>query len=101
MFDASVSPYRELTVNDLPWCLSLGHRRYGNYDPGGALSFLAAIFRSPDALCIRTANAFLIASHVVGPPWRPDEPECHVMVLCAEVGAHWEAARLLRRSVAW
>jgi hypothetical protein len=99
MFDG-VPPYRTLVLDDLPWCLSLGHRRYGSYDPGGALSFLAAAFRAPLMLCIRTDNAFLVASSVTA-PWRPKEPECHVMVLCAEQGAHWEAARLLRRSVAW
>src|SRR5262249_24364993 len=100
MFDAKVSPYRDLTVDDLPWCLSLGHRRYpATYDPGGALSFLAIVIRNPSALTIRSADAFMVAHYVHGPAWRPNEPECHVMLLCADMGAHWQAAKLLRRSV--
>jgi len=101
MHDLHPVAYRDLTFDDMPWVLSLAHKRYPTFDPGGALRFLAIVIPAPQALTIRSEGAFLIASHVAAPPWYPDQPECHVMALCAEAGAHWEAARLMRRSVAW
>lgn len=102
MDGASYLPVRCRTMvhDDIPWILSLAHERYGEFDPGGALTFLLQALRSPITLMLRTESAFLIANHVA-PPWWPKRRECHVMFLCAGEGAHWQAVGLLRESVAW
>lgn len=92
---------RPCTVEDLPWILSLAHRRYTKTpDPGTSLTWLAGIIKSPTALAMRSLNAFCVTiMHV--PPWWPDEPEAHVAVLVAAKGHHWDTVRLLRESLAW
>jgi len=85
---------------DLAWVMSMGYRHYGPYDPGTTLEFLVRYFNSQDTLKLRTNDAFLLAVQV-RPAWRPTEAECHVSALCAEHGAHWQAMKLLRYSVAW
>lgn len=79
--------------------MSLAFKRYGPYDPGKVLVYLLNAIANEQAICIRTTNAFLIASRFVPTWWL--HWECHVVFLCAESGAHWEAVRLLRRSVEW
>lgn len=93
------SDVRHLTVADLPWMMSLAYSRYGPYDPGRALTYLLNVLQDQFALCIRSAESFLIASRVV-PLWGTP-PECHIVFLCAAPGAHWQAITLLRQSVAW
>lgn len=102
MHDLLRPTYRKVTVDDLPWMLTLAHERYGAFDPGGALTFLLQALNSPVTLmlCAPKCDAFLIAAHVT-PPWYPDRRECHVMVLCAKPGAHWQAIKLLRGSLEW
>lgn len=92
---------RACTVNDLPWILSLAHRRYTRKpDPGTTLAWLARVFEAPDGLAIRTEQAFLAAVlHI--PPWWPDDRECHIQALVAAPGYHWDAVRLLRASIEW
>ena len=93
---------RPCTADDLPWILSLAHRRYTNTpDPGTSLAWLAKVILSPQwALAIRSEGAFL-AALLEAPPWWPNERECHVAVLVADKGCHWQAVRLLRDSIAW
>lgn len=80
--------------------LSLGWRRYGDYDPGAAMSWLMGMLQEPRGFMLRTDGAFIIGGIIVA-PWHPTRLECHVLVICAEPGAHWQAVKLLRRSVAW
>jgi len=102
MFDTAqgTREVRRVAVDDLPWAMSLGYRRYGAYDPGKTLLYLAEVLSAPQALFIRTDDAFLLAA-IITPVWRSDGPECNVLALCSEPGAHWQAIRLLRRSVGW
>jgi len=102
MHDLLRPAYRKVVADDIPWMLSLAHERYGAFDPGGALSFLLQALNSPLTLLLRSCarDAFLIAATVT-PPWYPTATECHVMVLCAKPGAHWQAIKLLRGSVEW
>lgn len=91
-----------IVAGDIPWILSLASERYRQFDPGGALTFLIQALQSQTTLMIRTEqkSAFLIAS-TVSAPWYPKELDCHVMGFCAKPGAHWQALKLLRESVAW
>lgn len=91
-----------ITADDIPWILSLGYERYGPYDPGGVLLMLLQGLRSEATLMIRSEpkNAVLVANYVT-PPWYPNRRECHVMFLVSKSGAHWQAMKLLRESVAW
>jgi hypothetical protein len=91
---------RALTVDDVPWLMSLAYKRYGPYEPGKILVYLLETLRNRDALCLRTGRAFMIAGLIM-PIWRTENPECNIIALCAEEGAHWEAVKLLRRSVDW
>ena len=90
-----------MTPEDVPWALSLAHRRYSQgYDPGGGLlAFLDAI-KSPRQLALRSDNGFL-GAQIAWPPWRPQQRDCMVVVLCTEEGHHWEAVQMLRYSVVW
>jgi hypothetical protein len=81
--------------------LSLAHRRYRNRpDPGALLAWLIQRLADPNALVVRSESAWCVAV-CTAPPWYPDQPECHVTVLVGEVGAQWQAARLLRETVGW
>ena len=80
--------------------LSLAHERYRSFDPGRTLAWLAGMLQNPNALVIRTASAFAIAT-VLTPAWHPKEPECHVLFLCAAEGKHWQAVTLVRETVRW
>lgn len=94
---------RKLTIDDIPWVLSLAHERYAGWDPGGALTFLVQALNAREnmlLLCGTGRDAFLVATRVA-PPWYPKRWECQVMVVCAKPGAHWQAMKLLRCSVAW
>lgn len=92
---------RPITVDDLPWVLSLGSRRYKDGDPGGALVALSQAMRSPTALAIRSDYGFLVANiNIVG--WYPQKRNCYVLAVCVEEGHHsWDAIKLLRASVEW
>jgi hypothetical protein len=80
--------------------LSLSSERYRHFDPGRTLLWLMATVQSPTALCLRTDRAFLI-QNIITPAWHPREPEAHVLFLCAEPKAHWDAMRLVKESVRW
>lgn len=99
---APESPSWAISFDDLPWVLSLAHRRYTHTpDPGTTLAWLARIIQSPDvASAIRSDGAFCVATLNV-PPWWPDERECHVSVLVADKGCHWQAISLLRETIQW
>jgi len=103
MPDSLPPEYRELRpirVNDLSWMLSLAYKRYGPYDPGKILAYLADALASPKGFCWRSDRAFIIASLMV-PVWRAEQPDCHIVALCAEAGGHWQAIKLLRASMTW
>ena len=90
---------RAITVDDLPWVMSLWHHRYSKtYDPGAALIILTQAMRS--ALAIRADNAFLVA-HTTTAMTHPGQRVCHVLAVCAEEGHHWQAIKLLRASLDW
>lgn len=92
---------RRVVLNDLPWLLSVAYQRYGAYDPGPILTRLAEMMQRPDWLVMRSAHAFAISNLFV-PAWRTQaEPECNVVILCAEPGGVWDAVRVLRESVRW
>ena len=91
---------RTCTIDDIPWILSLAHRRYRPFDPGRALTWLANAVTNPTMLAIREEHAFCISS-IGGYFWFPKEPEAYVVLLCAEANKHWEAIKLLRHSVEW
>lgn len=91
---------RRCTIDDLPWILSLGYHRYGPYDPGPVVLRIAQIIASPDTYIMRTDHALCIAT-LDSPVWRVKAIECHVMILAAYEGYHWEAVKLLKGSVQW
>ena len=91
---------RRIGFDDVPWTLSLAHKRYRSFDPGLTLTWLIAIIRSPTALAIRSDHAFVIVT-ITTSAWWPDEPECHTMFVCAAAGHHWETVKLLRQSISW
>lgn len=101
MFDAAESRCRKCTVDDLPWILSLAHRRYTKTpDPGTSLSWLVRCLQTPLALVIRSEGAFCTAI-IETQAWWPGEPECHIAVLVADKGHHWEAITLLKTTISW
>ena len=80
--------------------MDLGQQRYGDYAPGATLKWLLGMLNEPRGLMIRTKKAFLIGG-IITAPWRPKHAEFHMLVICAEPGAHWQAMKLLRFSVGW
>lgn len=98
--DHITTDYRTITFDDIPWVLSLAYERYRPFDPGTTLTWLVQILRRPEALAIRSDNAFLIANIVTG-VWQPKERDCHVIFCCAADKHHWEAVRLVKQSVTW
>lgn len=91
---------RPITADDVPWGMSLAHRRYESFDPGGALIVLGTALRSSTALAIRSDHGFVIAN-IVAPAWFPRKRDAHILWLCVEEGHHWEAVKLLRASICW
>jgi hypothetical protein len=92
---------RPCVASDLPWVLSLCHRRYTEPpDPGRLLAWVANTMQSLDAYVIRNEVAFCVAlcQHS---PWYPDRRECDVTILVAEKGGHWQAIKLLRATIVW
>lgn len=92
-----------LTENDLQWLISLGKKRYGvEYDYLTVEGwFRNIVLKNPTMfLAIRTASAYQIGL-VSLLPWLPSMLEYHVVFICADDGAMWEAAKLLRSSVEW
>ena len=90
---------RACTADDLPWMMSLGYEKYGPYDPGRTLVHLIECLRSERTLMLRTDDAFLIATRI-SPVWGGRD-QCHLMLLCAKDGGHWQSIGLLRESIAW
>lgn len=91
---------RAVVVDDIPWGLSLVHRRYGEFDPGGGLIAIGQAMKSQNALAIRSDHGFLVAN-IVAPGWWPKRRTCQILWLCVEEGYHWEAVKLLRASICW
>jgi hypothetical protein len=94
---------RLIRDSDIPWVLDLGVKRYPlQYDRIGAEGWLRNCVLPTPLLFYpaRTQNAFTISMlNIV--PWLPNDIECNVVAMCADDGAMWEVARLLRASVAW
>ena len=92
-----------LSENDVQWLIFLGKKRYGERFDYLTVEawFRNVVLKSPLMFYpIRTANAFLI-SMLSCVPWTPNEFECNLVFVCADDGAMWEAAKLLRASIAW
>ena len=86
---------------DVPWALSLAHKRYkAGYDPGGGLLAFMAAIQLPSQLALRNDHGFL-GAQILFPPWRPQQRDCMVVVICTEEGHHWEAVQMLRYSLVW
>lgn len=90
----------KVAMEDLPWLLSLASKRYRHFDPGSTLVWLVNTIRNEHMQIIRTTDAFCISTIQI-PAWHPEEPECHVIFICAAAGAHWQAMSLLREAVRW
>ena len=89
--------------SDLPWLSALCKRRYSNkYDAYTTERwFIQKVLREPLLFySVRSDDAFLIAilSYM---PWLPADLEVNVIFVCAEPGAVWQAAELLRHSIDW
>ena len=94
---------RVLTESDTEWMLALSKRRYDNrYDFQAAeLWYRNLVLKAPMVYWpVRTENAFLIGMCSTV-PWRPQEVETNVVMLCADEGALWEAITLCRASLEW
>lgn len=91
---------RAITADDVPWGMSLAHRRYESFDPGGALIAIGQAMSLKTALAIRSDHGFLVAN-ITRYGWWPDRRNCHVLWLCVEEGHPWDACKLLRASVEW
>ena len=92
-----------LSENDLQWLIFLGKKRYGvEYDYLTVEGwFRNVVLKNPTMfLPIRLANSFQIGL-VSLLPWTPAKLEYHVVFVCADEGAMWEAAKLLRTSIEW
>lgn len=92
-----------MTADDLPWINELCKRRYPQvYTQHETDSwYLNSVLRSPmNFFPARTADAFCI-SMLSAKPWIAGGLECHVVFICADDGALWQAMRLLRSSIAW
>ena len=92
-----------LSENDIQWLISLGKKRYGEgFDYLTCEGwFRNIVLKSPLMFHpVRLANSFLI-SMLSCNPWAPSEFECNVVLVCADEGCMWEAAKLLRSSIEW
>ena len=93
---------RIVTAADIPWIMDVGRRRYPHsYDESTMWGWIAnEVLRHPHVyLALRTDDAFLLA-RIQGLPWIIG-PVVEVLFVCAEEGAVWQAARLLRASKRW
>lgn len=94
---------RPLTLEDVPWLLDIGVRRYpNNYDPESTGRWIRNAVLPNTALynAWRTNDAFLIALLSIS-PWLPNDIECHVVVTSADFGCIWQTIPLLRASIEW
>lgn len=92
-----------LTENDLQWLIFLGKKRYGvDYDYLSVEGwFRNIVLKNPMMfLATRLTNSFQIGL-VSLLPWVPSKLEYHVVFICSDDGAMWEAAKLLRQSIDW
>jgi hypothetical protein len=92
-----------MTESDLPWLEYLCVKKYSSrFDPTSTEGWYRNIVLKNPLLFYpaRTQNAFCI-SLISLVPWLPNDLECSVIMICAEDGAMWDAARLLRASIAW
>lgn len=83
--------------------VALAKRRYDEaYDFIGAeMWFRNIVLKSPMVyLPIRSQDAFAIGM-LSTVPWRPQEVECNVVMVCADFGALWQAVTLMRATLEW
>jgi hypothetical protein len=83
--------------------LEVARRRYDpRYDFIGAeMWFRNIVLKQPMVfLPIRSQDAFAIGM-LSTVPWRPQEVECNVAMVCADFGALWQAVTLMRVTLAW
>jgi hypothetical protein len=92
-----------MTESDVSWLHMLFAKRYASqYDATTSENwFKNYVLKSPILFYpARTQNAFCI-SLLSLVPWAPNQIECNVVAVCADDGAMWETARLLRASIDW
>jgi len=93
---------REITVEDLPWGLTLALKRYtgGDFDLFGGLGAVLQAIKLDTALAVRNEHGFLIGN-ITTTMWTPKRRTLHLLMLCVEEGHHWSAIELLRGSIEW
>jgi hypothetical protein len=93
-----------MTEGDLDWMHQLFNKRYPppRYDAITTEAWYRNVILKTPLMFYpcRLANSFSV-SMMTCVPWFPTEFETHVICVCAEDGAHWEAVKLLRASIAW
>lgn len=94
---------RLLSEDDLPWLIQVSRKRYAaKFDEEATIGWFRNICLKAPLLFhpIRTDHSFCITMLTVM-PWLPTEWEAHVIFICADHHAGWEALKLLRASVDW
>lgn len=92
-----------LSESDLPWLHFLFRKKYDSrFDPMTTEGWFRNIVLKNPAMFypVRLANSFMIAM-LSTLPWLPSDFDCNIICVCADDGALWEAAKLLRASVTW
>lgn len=90
-----------ITSTDIPWMLDLAVRRYPEFDQASTVAWMKTMLAMPSFICaIRSADAFVVGN-VDAKVWQPWKIDCHLIFLCAEEGAHWQAQTLLRSLLDW
>lgn len=85
---------------DLSWALDLATRRYPTFDRMATARWAIGVLHEPRIYMRRTRAAFVVGS-LEAKVWLPKQLSCHMLFLCAEPGAHWQAMTLLRRLREW
>lgn len=94
---------RLLSEHDIPWLLALARKRYAvEFDADSTTGWFRNICLKAPLLFhpVRTDNGFCITMLTVM-PWLPTIWEAHVVLICVDHHAGWEALRLLHASVDW
>lgn len=94
---------RRAEESDLSWIIETARRKYPPFDDAAAMAWGKAMIREPDALVLRTRDAWCVAC--CGPRfWAPDTPLAHVLLLCSardDRKSAWQLMALLRAVYKW
>lgn len=92
-----------LSENDLPWLHFLFEKKYDKRFDAMATEgwFRNIVLKTPIMFYpVRLSDSFLIAM-LSCLPWLPSEFDCNIICVCADDGAMWQTAKLLRSSIEW